>query len=56
MIKLCCPSTDSGERVAEQPLNFKRGLMKKLIEGAGKLGIEFNARQVKQFELYYQEP
>jgi len=29
--------------------------MKKLIEGAGKLGIEFNARQVKQFELYYQE-
>jgi 16S rRNA (guanine527-N7)-methyltransferase len=29
--------------------------MKKLIEGADKLGIEFNARQVKQFELYYQE-
>jgi len=29
--------------------------MKKLIEGAGKLGIEINARQVKQFELYYQE-
>jgi 16S rRNA (guanine527-N7)-methyltransferase len=29
--------------------------MKKLIEGAGKLGIEFNAWQVKQFELYYQE-
>jgi 16S rRNA (guanine527-N7)-methyltransferase len=29
--------------------------MKKLIQGAGKLGIEFNARQVKQFELYYQE-
>jgi 16S rRNA (guanine527-N7)-methyltransferase len=29
--------------------------MKKLIEGAGKLGIEFNSRQVKQFELYYQE-
>jgi 16S rRNA (guanine527-N7)-methyltransferase len=29
--------------------------MKQLIEGAGKLGIEFNARQVKQFELYYQE-
>jgi 16S rRNA (guanine527-N7)-methyltransferase len=29
--------------------------MKKLIEKAGKLGIEFNARQVKQFELYYQE-
>jgi len=29
--------------------------MKKLIEGAGKLGIEFNAGQVKQFELYYQE-
>ena len=29
--------------------------MKKLIEGAGKLGIEFNARQVKQFELYYRE-
>jgi 16S rRNA (guanine527-N7)-methyltransferase len=29
--------------------------MKKLIEGAGKLGIEFSARQVKQFELYYQE-
>jgi 16S rRNA (guanine527-N7)-methyltransferase len=29
--------------------------MKKLIEGAGKLGIEFNARQVRQFELYYQE-
>jgi 16S rRNA (guanine527-N7)-methyltransferase len=29
--------------------------MKNLIEGAGKLGIELNARQVKQFELYYQE-
>ena len=29
--------------------------MKKLIEGADKLGIGFNARQVKQFELYYQE-
>jgi 16S rRNA (guanine527-N7)-methyltransferase len=29
--------------------------MKKLIEGAGKLGIELDARQVKQFELYYQE-
>jgi 16S rRNA (guanine527-N7)-methyltransferase len=29
--------------------------MKKLIEGAGKLGIEFSTRQVKQFELYYQE-
>jgi 16S rRNA (guanine527-N7)-methyltransferase len=29
--------------------------MKELIEGAGKLGIKLNARQVKQFELYYQE-
>jgi len=29
--------------------------MEKLIEGAGKLGIELNVRQVKQFELYYQE-
>jgi 16S rRNA (guanine527-N7)-methyltransferase len=29
--------------------------MEQLIEGARKLGIEFNARQVKQFELYYQE-
>jgi 16S rRNA (guanine527-N7)-methyltransferase len=29
--------------------------MKKLIDGADKLGIKFNARQVKQFELYYQE-
>jgi len=29
--------------------------MKRLIEGAGKLGIEFSARQVRQFELYYQE-
>ncbi|MFO7774100.1 MAG: 16S rRNA (guanine(527)-N(7))-methyltransferase RsmG [Dehalococcoidia bacterium] len=29
--------------------------MEKLIEGAGKLGIELNARQVKQFELYYRE-
>jgi 16S rRNA (guanine527-N7)-methyltransferase len=29
--------------------------MKKLIQGAGKLGIEFNARQLEQFELYYQE-
>jgi len=29
--------------------------MKKLIAGAGKLGIEFNAGQIKQFELYYQE-
>jgi 16S rRNA (guanine527-N7)-methyltransferase len=29
--------------------------MKKLIEGAGKLGIELNVVQVKRFELYYQE-
>jgi 16S rRNA (guanine527-N7)-methyltransferase len=29
--------------------------MEKLIKGAGKLGIKFNARQVKQFELYYRE-
>ena len=29
--------------------------MKQLIEGASKLGIELSARQVKQFELYYQE-
>ena len=29
--------------------------MKNLVEGAGKLGIELNTRQVKQFELYYQE-
>jgi len=29
--------------------------MKQLITGAGKLGIELDARQVKQFELYYQE-
>jgi 16S rRNA (guanine527-N7)-methyltransferase len=29
--------------------------MEKLIAGADKLGIEFNARQVKQFKLYYQE-
>jgi 16S rRNA (guanine527-N7)-methyltransferase len=29
--------------------------MKELIAGAGKLGIELNARQVRQFELYYQE-
>ena len=29
--------------------------MKGLIEGAGKLGIELNARQLEQFELYYQE-
>ncbi len=29
--------------------------MKELIEGAGKLGIELNARQVRQFELYYRE-
>jgi 16S rRNA (guanine527-N7)-methyltransferase len=29
--------------------------MKKLIEGAGKLGIKLNSEQVKQFELYYQE-
>jgi len=29
--------------------------MEKLIEGAGKLGIELNAKQVKQFEFYYQE-
>ena len=28
--------------------------MKKIIEGAGKLGIKLNSRQVKQFELYYQ--
>ena len=29
--------------------------MKRLIEGAGKLGIELNAGQVRQFEVYYQE-
>jgi 16S rRNA (guanine527-N7)-methyltransferase len=29
--------------------------MKRLIEGAGKLGIKLNARQVEQFELYYRE-
>jgi len=29
--------------------------MKKLVEGAGKLGIKLNTMQVKQFELYYQE-
>src|SRR4030042_5050994 len=29
--------------------------MKKLIEGAGKLGIELSAGQVEQFELYYRE-
>jgi 16S rRNA (guanine527-N7)-methyltransferase len=29
--------------------------MKKLIEGAGKLGIKLNSRQVEQFELYYRE-
>ncbi|MEA3442039.1 MAG: 16S rRNA (guanine(527)-N(7))-methyltransferase RsmG [Chloroflexota bacterium] len=29
--------------------------MKKLIEGAGRLGIKLSAGQVKQFERYYQE-
>ena len=29
--------------------------MKELIEGASKLGIELNAKQVKRFELYYRE-
>jgi 16S rRNA (guanine527-N7)-methyltransferase len=29
--------------------------MRKLIEGAGKLGIELNVAQVEQFKLYYQE-
>jgi len=29
--------------------------MKQLTAGAGKLGIQLNARQVNQFELYYQE-
>jgi 16S rRNA (guanine527-N7)-methyltransferase len=29
--------------------------MKKLVEGAGKLGIKLDASQVNQFELYYQE-
>jgi 16S rRNA (guanine527-N7)-methyltransferase len=29
--------------------------MKQLTAGAGKLGIQLNDRQVKQFELYYQE-
>jgi 16S rRNA (guanine527-N7)-methyltransferase len=29
--------------------------MKKLIEGAGKLGIKLTAGQLKQFELYYRE-
>jgi 16S rRNA (guanine527-N7)-methyltransferase len=30
-------------------------VMKELVDGAGKLGIELNPGQVKQFELYYQE-
>jgi 16S rRNA (guanine527-N7)-methyltransferase len=29
--------------------------MKRLVDGAGKLGIKLDSRQVKQFELYYQE-
>jgi len=29
--------------------------MERLIAGAAKLGIELNAREVQQFELYYQE-
>jgi 16S rRNA (guanine527-N7)-methyltransferase len=29
--------------------------MKELIEGAGKLGINLNSGQVKQFDLYYRE-
>jgi 16S rRNA (guanine527-N7)-methyltransferase len=29
--------------------------MRQLIAGAGKLGIELDARQVEQFELYYEE-
>jgi 16S rRNA (guanine527-N7)-methyltransferase len=29
--------------------------MKKLVEGADKLGIKLSARHVEQFELYYQE-
>ena len=29
--------------------------MKELIEGAGKLGIDLSARQVRQFELYHRE-
>jgi 16S rRNA (guanine527-N7)-methyltransferase len=29
--------------------------MKKLVDGAGKLGIKLSSRQVKQFELYYWE-
>ncbi len=29
--------------------------MKQLIAGAGKLGIQLNARHVEQFELYYRE-
>jgi 16S rRNA (guanine527-N7)-methyltransferase len=29
--------------------------MERLVDGAAKLGIELNARQIKQFELYYQE-
>jgi 16S rRNA (guanine527-N7)-methyltransferase len=32
-----------------------RLVMKKFIDGAGKLGIELDAQQVKQFELYYRE-
>lgn len=30
-------------------------MMEKLIEGARQLGIELNARQIGQFELYYQK-
>ncbi len=29
--------------------------MRELVAGAGKLGIELSARQIRQFELYYQQ-
>jgi 16S rRNA (guanine527-N7)-methyltransferase len=35
-------------------ISCRRFYMERLVEGAHELGIEFNARQVKQFELYYQ--
>jgi 16S rRNA (guanine527-N7)-methyltransferase len=37
------------------PLNFEWLAMKKLVEGAGKLGIRLSAKQVGEFELYYRE-
>jgi len=46
---------DKGRVLHNPCISGVRIEMKELITGAGKLGIELDAKQVEQFEVYYQE-